>query len=158
LHFVLYSEKSAKQCLSAINERLQMKGSKSRPELEGWIDKNGEFLIAMSSNVARRFTRRTQLHARVERDEGITTITGFVSDGANRQGQAIIFGALLLVALLFLLKGNALIAIFAVLAGAALYIPLNGDYNNSAVLMKELRRTLQARDNPPKKQSQARKL
>ena len=157
MRFVLYSEKTVKQCLSAINERLQTKGTKSRPELDGWIDKNGEFSIAVSSTVAKRFTRKTQLHARVEREEGITVITGFVSDGANWRGQIVIFGALLLVAILFLIKGNALIAILAVLAGAALYIPLTGDYNNSDVLMKELRRTLQARDNPPRRQNPARR-
>jgi hypothetical protein len=48
-------------------------------------------------------------------------------------------------------RGNALLAITVMLAGAMLYIPLAGDHKNSAVLLKELRSTLKAKDKPPKK-------
>ena len=150
MRFELYTDKTVKQCLSAVNDRLQAKSTSRRPDLDGWIEKGGRFSLAVSTRVARRFKRKTRLHASVEREDGTTVIRGAVPSGVDKQGQAVIFGALLVIGLLILSGGDAMLAIFAVGIGAALYVPLRGDLENSEVLMKELKKTLKAKENPPK--------
>ncbi len=140
--------------MSAVNQRLQAKPTASKPELDGWIEKGGRFSLAASSKVANRFTRKTRLHAEAERESGVTIIRGGVSDGVTRGGQAAIFGVLLVLGFVLLSGGNAMLAALVIVLGAALYVPLRGDAENSKVLMKELRRTLEAKDKPPRKPSQ----
>lgn len=151
LRFVLYTDKSVAQCMTALNARMQAKASSSRATLDGWVEKSGRFSLSTSCTVARRFTRTTHLRATATREEGCTVIRGYVPDGVSREGQAVIFGALLLVGLVLVASGNLLPAVMAVFATAALYIPLTGDRINSAVLMGEIQRTLGAKDTPPKK-------
>ena len=43
MRFILYSEKTVAQCLTSINARMHVKGSGSRPTLDGWVEKNGAF-------------------------------------------------------------------------------------------------------------------
>lgn len=154
MRFVLYTEKTVAQCTSAIKERLQVKETASRPAMQGWVDK-GEFSISVASKVIWNITRRTALSGKAERESGITVVNGLVSDGVGREGQLIIFAALVLVGFILMARGSALLAIIAVLSGGALYIPLVGDRHNSEVLMKELRLTLKAKERPPKKTSAA---
>jgi len=151
MRFVLYTDKSVKQCLTAITGRMQDKATKSRPEMDGWVDKNGKFAVSISSPVVYRFQRRTRLSGQIKREKGITTIEGFVPNGASREKQAIIFGALLVITLMVIANGDALLGIFAVIFGLALYIPLTGDFNNSEVLYKDIKRVLSAKEKPPKK-------
>src|SRR5450432_3119094 len=66
VRFVLYSEKTVAQCLTAINARMHVKESSSRPALDGWVEKSGAFSISMSLKVIGKFSRRTVLKARVE--------------------------------------------------------------------------------------------
>ncbi len=150
MRFVYYTDKSVAQCMTALNARMQAKPSASRPALDGWVEKGGGFSLSTSCPVARYFTRRTNLHAAAARADGITVIRGYVHDGASREGQAVIFGALLLVCLALVGSGNILPAVIVVLAAAALYIPLNGDRANSAVLLSEVQRTLGAKATLPK--------
>lgn len=151
MRFVLYSEKTVAQCLTSINARMHVKGTGSRPTLDGWVEKNGAFSISMSAPVIGKFARRTALKAKVERQSGLTVIRGSVSNGVSREGQAIIFVALALVAVLMISQGNALFGFLLIPFAAYLYIPLHGDYLNSAVLIDEVQKTLKAKPKPPKK-------
>lgn len=151
MRFVMYTEKTVAQCAAAIRERLEVKETASRPAMQGWVNKSGEFSISVTSNVIWNFSRRTNLSGKAERESGITVIRGLVADGVGREGQLVIFVALVLVGFILMARGNALLAILAVGAGAVLYIPLVGDRQNSEVLMKELRTILKAKDRPPKK-------
>ena len=150
MRFVYYTDKSVAQCMTALNARMQAKPSASRPALDGWVEKSGGFSLSTSCRVARYFTRRTHLRAAAIREEGLTVIRGYVPDGASREGQAVIFGALLLVCLALVGSGNSLPAVIVVLAAAALYIPLTGDHANSAILLSEVQKTLGAKATPPK--------
>jgi len=151
VRFVLYTDKTVSQCMSALNERLHTKGTGSRPTLDGWVEKGGRFSLAMSSKVARRFTRKTQLRGEIKREDGVTVIQGDVPSGAPRRAQLIIYGALVIVGILLLAGGNAVLAIVTALAGAYLYVPLTGDHHNSAILVSEVQRALKARQTPPRK-------
>lgn len=153
MRFVMYTDKTVSQAMSAINERLHVPGTKSRPQMDGWVEKNGSFAMGVTTPVQWRFRRRTYLQGRAERQGGVTVVTGTVPGGAGRQGQIAVFAALLIVGLLILVQGNAMLAIIAVLAGAALYIPLRGDYDNSEILLSELQKTLNAKLTPPKRDS-----
>lgn len=148
MRFVLYSDKTVNQCLSAINERIQSKST-----MDGWTNKEGTFSISLSSKVAKRFTRTTRLYGKIERESGVTIIQGNVSHGAGRQGQLAIFGALVVLGLIMFSRGSIILAVLAVLAGSVLFIPLIGDDQNSTVLLRELRSLLKARETPPKKPS-----
>ncbi len=153
MQFELYTEKTVAQCMSAVTERLAAKGTASRPEMDGWVEKGGRFSMAVTTQIAKRFPRKTRLTATVERERGVTIIRGSVPDGVSREGQAIIFGAFLAIGLILLSGGDALLALLAVALGAALYIPLQGDAVNSAILLKEVRSILSAKEKPPKKTS-----
>ena len=153
MRFVLYSEKTVTQCLTSINARMHVKGSGSRPTLDGWVEKSGTFSISMSAPVIGKFARRTVLKAKVERESGLTVIRGSVPNGVSRQGQAFIFVALALVAIMIIGRGNALFGFLLIPFAAYLYIPLHGDYLNSEVLIDEVQKTLKAKTKPPKKTS-----
>ncbi|HVU13821.1 MAG TPA: hypothetical protein VHD90_21235 [Phototrophicaceae bacterium] len=154
MRFVLYSEKTVTQCLTAINARMHVKGTSSRPTLDGWVEKGGTFSINMTSTVIGKFTRRTRLTAKVERENGVTVIRGSVSHGASRREQIIIFVALALVAISIISSGNALIGLLLIPFAAYLYIPLHGDNINSAILLDEVEKTLKAKSKPPKKSAE----
>jgi hypothetical protein len=150
LRFTLYTDKSVRQCLSAINDRMQEKETKSRPAMDGWIEKSGEFAITTTCPVAFKFARTTKLRAHAKRENGITIVQGVVPNGASRQQQTVIFGVLGLVALVVIANGDAMLGLMALLLGFALYIPLTGDYHNSEILYKDLKRILKAKETPPK--------
>lgn len=149
MRYVMYTEKSVPQAMNALNERLHAPGSKSRPQLDGWVDKSGRFSIGVTSSVFGRLTRKTYLQGKAERLGGITLIQGSVPGGVSKTGLAVIFGALLLLAALAYSQGNAILAGVAVLAGIALYIPLAGDYQNCETLLAELQKAVNARFTPP---------
>lgn len=157
MQFTLYSEKSVAQCLTAINARLQVKGGASRAELDGWIDKSGEFSLTVTSKVAGYFNRRTTLRAKIERKSGHSQITGSVPDGVPREGRILVFVALGLVSAMILSYGNPMLALIVLPVGLALHIAMKGDHDNSAVLMNELQKTLKAKSTPPKKTETASK-
>lgn len=151
MRFVLYSEKTVAQCLTAMNARLLVKETSTRPGLDGWVEKSGSFSISMTAPVVGKFTRRTALTARAERESGVTVIQGNVPSGVTRQGMAVIFAALALVVLAMVGSGNVVFGLILLPFAAYLYIPLHGDYLNSAVLIEEVEKTLKAKAKPPKK-------
>lgn len=150
MRFVFYTEKTIPQCMTAINERMQVKATSTRPALDGWVEKGGAFALSLTSPVIGKFTRRTTLKAQAERESGITIIRGSVPGGAPREGQAIVFIALVLVALIIISSGNILVGLLLLPVAAYLYIPLHGDYRNSDVLLDEVQKTLKAKLTPPK--------
>ncbi|MCC6804388.1 MAG: VirB3 family type IV secretion system protein [Anaerolineae bacterium] len=150
MRFVFYTEKTIPQCMTAINDRMQVKATSTRPALDGWVEKGGAFALSLSSPVIGKFTRRTTLKAQAERESGITIIRGSVPGGAPREGQAIVFIALVLVALIIVSSGNILVGLLLLPVAAYLYIPLHGDYRNSDVLLDEVQKTLKAKLTPPK--------
>lgn len=149
MRFTYYTDKTVAQCMSALNERLQQKGTVSRPGLDGWVEKNGSFSLAVSSKVAKRFHRTTRLQGKAERLGSMTVLKGSVADGVSPREQVVIVGALALVGLFIISTGNLLPGLIAIAAGVVLNIPLMGDYQNSQTLTSEVQKTLKAKTTPP---------
>jgi hypothetical protein len=147
VRFVFYTDKTVAQCMSAINERLQTKSSRN---LEGWVEKNGNFEISISSRVFAKFSHRTHLRGKVEREAGTSIVRGNVASGLERS-QLLILGLLLLLACLAMIfSGQLLIGLALGFFGVLFYIPLMGDNNNSPLLISEIQRTLKAGAKSPK--------
>jgi hypothetical protein len=151
MHFTLYTDKTVAQCLTAINERMHLKESSTRPALDGWVEKSGSFSISVSTPVIGRFTRRTALRAKVERENGMTVITGSVPGGVARNGQIVVFVALALVVLTIIGGGNLLLGLLPLVLAPIFYIAMQGDYLNSTTLLDEVQKALKAKPSPPKK-------
>jgi hypothetical protein len=150
LRFVMYTEKSVPQAMSAINERLHTPGTKSRPQLDGWVEKSGRFSMGITGSVKWRLMRRTVLQGKAEKLGNITLIQGSVPGGVSGQGMLVILGALIAVAVLvYTTQNNAILAGVALLAGVVLYIPLVGDFNNCETLLSELQKSVNAKFTPP---------
>jgi hypothetical protein len=149
LRFVMYTEKTVPQAMRAINDRLQTGGTKAR-QYDGWVEKSGRFAFGVTTIVHGRFKRKTVMRGQAERDGGITVVSGDVPGGLSRDRQMIVFAAMILIALLLLSQGGALVAIAVLICAAALSVPLQGDFDNSELLLTELQRTLKARFTPPK--------
>jgi hypothetical protein len=150
LQFVYYTEKTVPQCLSALNERMNAKASSTRPAMDGWVEKNGQFSIGVSTDVAGRFRRSTYLRGKLEKLGPYTAIKCNVSNGATRENLVVIFVAMALTALALIASGNILMALIVLPVGSAFYVPLTGDYHNSEVLLSEIQKTLKAKTTPPK--------
>jgi hypothetical protein len=89
LRFVLYTDKTVSECLTAINERMHAKATSARPALDGWVEKGGAFALTVSAPVIGKFARRTTLKGQIEREDGLTILRGNVPGGVPRQGQAL---------------------------------------------------------------------
>lgn len=153
MQFVLYSEKTVAQCLTSINARMHVKGTSNRPGLDGWVEKSGAFAVGVTTPVIGKFTRRTFLKAKVERQNGMTIIHGNVPHGVTKPEMAIIFVALLVVAAVIMSSGNVLLGLVLIPAGAYFAVLLRGDFHNSEYLLSEVRKTLKAKPTPIKKSS-----
>jgi hypothetical protein len=136
--------------MSAVNERLHLKGTSTRPGMDGWVDKSGAFSISVSTPVIGKLQRTTHLRAKVAREHGMTVIKGDVPGGTSPQGQWLVFAALGLVALFLVGSGSALLGLVVVPFAALLYIPMKGDYVNSETLVSEVQKVLKAKTTPPK--------
>lgn len=150
MHFVLYSEKSVNECRKAITERYNVKGTASKPSIDGWLDKNNSFSLSTSPPVIGKIERRTNLRARMEKESGLTVIRGDVPSGAPPLGIVVMFLALGLVAAFLASNGNAIPAILILCLAGYLIIILRGDDQNSDYLLDELMKTLGAKATPPK--------
>lgn len=145
---ILYTDMPVKQVLNNLTERMEAKPSKSRPEMDGWIEKGGAFSISITTKILRRFNRTTHLRGIVERENGSTVIRAAVPHGVPRKQIPIIIVAASLLGLVIMLNTDKLLGLFTVALGCALYIPLVGDNENSDVLVKELKRLAKAKDKP----------
>jgi hypothetical protein len=150
MRYRLYTEKTIAQSMSAINERLHQKGTATRVALDGWVEKGGTFSISMTAPVARQFSRTTRLSGRMERSSGVTIVEGSVPGGVDARGRVLVYAALAVAALAIFASGSPAAALLFLPLGAALYLPMKGDHDHSAVLIAELQKTLRARATPPK--------
>ena len=129
----------------ALNERLHQKSGK----LDGWVEKNGNFSISVKTTVLRRFSRSTRLNGHVEKENGVTVVRGYVSDGADPRNRYFIYGILLVLGIFQALAGYLLIGLIVIAVILPLNIPLEGDYINSDTLTGEVQRTLKAKASLP---------
>lgn len=148
MRFVLYTEKTVAQCMSAITERLHTRSS--RGQIDGWTDKGGKFSLALTAPVLRSLKRRTVLTARAERENGVTVIRGDVPSGAGPRERAVVYGALAIGALILIGAGQILLSVLILPAALLLYLPMKGDHDNHQTLVGDVQRTLKARSTPPK--------
>lgn len=146
MRFELMTHMTIMECHKTLQERLQ-----TSRQIEGWTDKNGTFSLAVSSKVARAFSRKTRLQGHMKRDKGITTINGYVPDGVAPRQRAFIIVGMVLAGFFLIISGNGLPGIITIVVAPVFLIPLAGDYTNSDVLLKEVRRTLRAREGTPPK-------
>jgi len=135
--------------MSELKDRMKVNGTATRPAITGWVDKS-EFNVSVTSPVAGRFQRTTSMKGKFERDKGVTVITGYVSTGAPRQTQIVIFIGLLLVGLAIIALGMFIQGVIVMAIGAGLYIPLQGDHQNSDYLIKQIRSVLKAKSRDPR--------
>ncbi len=150
MQVMLYTEKTVPQSLTAISERLHQKGTSSRLVMDGWIEKSGSFAVSVTTPVIGKFNRTTRLSGKLERQSGITVLHGTVPGGVDSHGRMIIIGALMIAAAALILSGNPLLGAILIPSALWIYIPLKGDYHNSAVLISEIQKNLKARATPPK--------
>lgn len=149
MEFQLYSSKSIKQCTQAITERLKAPGTKARPAFEGDVDKEGRFALSVTTPVFGNLQRTTRMRGTLEKQGSVTVIRGYVPHGVPRDRMKWIIGAAVAVSLLIMANGQIMVGLLVLFMGAGFYIPLVGDHQNSATLLKDLKRTLEAKDNPP---------
>ena len=154
LRFTLFTEKSVSQCMRTLQERMEVKATKTRPAINGWAErKTGKFSITVTLPVFWRIKRTTRLNGEAKRERGVTVIDGYVSDGVSPHWQRILFGVLFIVCVLLIVTGQALLAVLSLVVGVAAFVPMIGDYKNSDVLLIEVERHLKASPNPPKSKS-----
>jgi hypothetical protein len=146
MRFIYYTDKTVAQCVQALNERLQS-GSK----LQGRTEKGSpHFSLTASTKVFGNRSRSTRLQGTLVREEGVTVIKGYVSEGMERGRWLLVLLGAFILAFIFYIAGNVMLTIMTVLLGLWSYIPLTGDSENSDFLIRELKRTLQAKDSKPK--------
>ena len=149
MRFRLYSEMTVRQCMTALIERMEQAPTKTRHELNGHIEKDGKFTLLLTSQVANSFNRTTRLYGTAQREGEMTIIEGYVSAGVPRSRIGIVIAAVVFVGLIMFTNGNSLLGLATIFMGFALYIPLVGDYNNSEILLKELKRITKGKDKSP---------
>ncbi|TVR20754.1 MAG: hypothetical protein EA396_09765 [Anaerolineaceae bacterium] len=151
MQFTLYSQKTTRQCVKDLTERLQARGTKANPALGGWVNKDGGFSLTLTAPVLGRFNRTTRLRGRLWRETGVTVIEGYVPDGISPFWMRVLGASLIVGSLLLAVSYGVLIGLVMVLFGLLAYIPLRGDYLNSDQLLVAIERTLKADPKPPKK-------
>lgn len=145
MKFELYTAKTVKQCVSELTERTSDKEAKIRPPIQAWFGEDGTFSLVYASKVL-IMTRKTRLQGELVRDNAVTIVRGYVSEGVPPQQIGFIVGALGLVSLAMLINGQAVFSILVVLVSLVAYMVLVGDYHNSTYLLKELKRVLSAKE------------
>ncbi len=151
MEFIYYSDKTVRQCMSALTDRMEAKPTKARPAMDGRVEKGGKFTLSVTTPVGGRFYRKTRLRGKMKRESGVTVIEGRVPSGVPRERIGIVIGLALIVGVLMVLAGNGIFGILVALMGLVLYIPLVGDYNNSELLLKEVKKAVNGKVTPPKK-------
>jgi len=151
MHFVLYTNKTVAQCMRDMTERMQAKPTKTRPELNGYVEKSGSFAIALTASVVGPLKRTTRLKASANREKGTTIIKGYVSDGISPYWARILAVVMTIVVIMLFLADRPGLGIVTGLFSIITYVPLRGDYINSDRLLIEVEKTLKASPKPPKK-------
>lgn len=150
MRFVLYTELTVRQCATSLTERMEAKETKSRPAVDGKVEKGGKFTISTRQSVIASIKHTTRLRATAERSSGMTTITGYVPSGVPRHKVGIVMAAIAFVGLVMIANGNGLLGIVALAMAPAIYVPLVGDYDNGTFLYNELKKATKGKLKPIK--------
>jgi hypothetical protein len=146
VRFALETDKTPKQCIKALQDRIGKSETKSRPNLTGSTDKDsGRFTLELETKVIGPFKRRTRLRGVATRTSGTTTLRGFVPNGMARNQLLLVGFFVLALAIFMFVRGQLIYAIMIVLAGAAMAIPLIGDNENYDELLYELEKATKAK-------------
>lgn len=150
MRFTLYTDKTVPQCLSALNGRMQAKETATRPALDGWIERGGDFALHVTQPVFGKFVRTTRLNGHIERQPGITVVRGTVSFGSSPRERVVALGVLAVLGLVIAVGGQPLLSLLLIPVGLWMYIPMAGDFVNGPLLLSEVQRSLKAKATPPK--------
>lgn len=150
MNFILYSEKPTADCVKALSERIHQAETATRPGLDGYVQKNGQFRLGLTSRVYDRIPHKTWMEGKIAKEGGVTVIRGQVPDGAPPDRQRWIVGLMPVAGLLLLLRGEALLAFLAVVGIGYVLVILRGNYFNGDRLLVEIEKTLKASPKPPK--------
>lgn len=148
VRFTLYTDKTVRQCMSALADRMEARPTRHRPALDGYIEKGGTFSLSITRKVG-IFPRRTRLRATASRSSGVTTLEGFVASGAPPGQVRVMLLAIAALGVMMLLNGNAILSLMTLIVGVVLYVSLTADYHSSDMLLKAVRRACNAKDKPP---------
>jgi hypothetical protein len=141
--------------MKALHERMDASATKTRPELNGWIEKSGTFSLSLSRSVFGKLKRTTKLRGTADRESGVTVIRGSVPEGVTKEWLSIIGLCIVALAVYMFFNGQLMVSIMILLAGVFMLVPLWGDHRNHDVLLYELEKALKAKPAPP---DEARKL
>jgi hypothetical protein len=148
VHFELYSPKTIKQINTELTARMAEKGTRSRPAIQGVVEKTGAIYWS-TQIVLLGITRTTRLRATLEKSKDVTIIRGYVSEGVQPQKVYIVMAALAVIGLLLALQGQVVLGLIVFGVSVVAYVPLVGDYRNSHYMLRELKRVTAAKDKPP---------
>ncbi len=148
MHFELYSPKTIKQISAELTERVGERGTRTRPTIQGLVEKGGTFYLTTQS-VLLGIKRTTRLRATMERVRDVTIIRGYVSEGMRPEKVYVVMAALAVVGILLALQGQVVLGLIVLGLSIIAYVPLVGDHRNSQYLLKELKRLSAAKDKPP---------
>ena len=109
MRFRLQTEMTVRQCMAAIIERMEQAPTKTRPELNGHIEKDGKFTLSVTSEIADSFKRTTRLYGTAEQTGKVTVIEGYVSAGVPQNRIWIVIAAVVFVGLTMFSNGNSLL-------------------------------------------------
>jgi hypothetical protein len=148
MHFELYSPKTIKQINTELTARMAEKGTRSRPAIQGVVEKTGAIYWS-TQTVLLGITRTTRLRATLEKAKDVTIIRGYVSEGVRPEKVYVVMGALAAIGLLLALQGQVVLGLIVFGVSVVAYVPLVGDFRNSRYMLKELKRLTNAKDKPP---------
>lgn len=148
MRFTLYTNKTIKECVGALNERFKEKETKARPAVSGEVDSEGNF-VWLTRRTVWGITRQTRMKGHLKRENNSTVIYGFVHEGIAPKQIYVVIGGGLLIAALFFFSGQGLSGILLGIISVLVYPYFVGDYHNSQYLLKELKKTLNGKDKPP---------
>ncbi len=148
MHFELYSPKTIKQINTELTARMAEKGTRSRPAIQGVVEKTGAIYWS-TQTVLLGITRTTRLRATMEKAKDVTIIRGYVSEGMRPEKVYIVMAALAAIGLLLALQGQVVLGLIVFGVSAVAYVPLVGDFRNSQYMLRELKRVTAAKDKPP---------
>lgn len=149
MQFEYYTDLTPAKCASALKERMAQNETPKKPKITGKATKEG-FVLNVKAPVIGSFQRSTSMKATLNRDKGTTVINGFVNTGGTRQLQIMIFVGAIIIGLALMALGYFIQGVLVGGIGAAMYIPLQGDAQNSEYLLKQMKSALSAKTRDPR--------
>ena len=144
----LYTDKNLQDCQTALIERMHARPTKTRPLIDGWINKDGTFLLWMTGNVYGPIDIRTRYNGVIIEDTASNSTLIVVRlpwSGDASQTLVIIFASVLL-AIIVATSGNFVGGFVVLLIGVALILVLRTNTANNDIFVKTIKQTLRARE------------